>query len=159
MFEMCCSQYLWHISGEFSIHPTRSMAMTHFLTFNCYGNRVPGDERGWYDRARGSYHGGYQDPRVGLAQYARKIMPQEAYQLDEPRARIVLDAICEACKYRGWELIAVHVRTTHVHTVIANLRDPDRAVSDLKSYSSRALNQHGYESADRKRWARGGSTR
>jgi hypothetical protein len=133
--------------------------MSYLLTFNCYGTRVPGDERGWYDRARGSYRGGYQDPNPSLAQYARKVMPQERYQLDVPRARIVLDAICEACQYRGWHLIAVHVRTTHVHVVAANLRDPDRAISDLKSYSSRALSQYGYETADRKRWARGGSTR
>jgi REP element-mobilizing transposase RayT len=133
--------------------------MTYFLTFNCYGAWVPGDERGWVERARSNYRGGYKDPSPALARYARKIMPQEPYQLDVTRARIVLDAVSEACQYRGWELVAAHVRTTHVHIVVANLSDPDRAISDFKSYSSRALNWHGFETADRKRWARGGSTR
>ncbi len=133
--------------------------MTYFLTFNCYGAWVPGDERGWVDRARGIDRGGYQDPNAGLARYARKIMPQEPYQLDAPRAQIVLDAICEVCQYRVWDLVAAHGRSTHVHVVVARLNDPDRAISDFKSYSSRALNQHGFETANRKRWARGGSTR
>lgn len=133
--------------------------MTYLLTFNCYGARVPGDERGWYDRARVNHRGGYQDPNPGLAQYARKIMPQEPYRLDVPRACIVLDAICEVCQCRGWYLMAAHVRTTHVHVVANRLCNADRAISDLKSYGSRALNRHGYETADRKRWARGGSTR
>jgi hypothetical protein len=86
-------------------------------------------------------------------------MPQEPYQLDAPRARVVLDAICEVCQYRGWDLVAAHVRATHVHIVVARLADPDRAISDFKCYASRALNQHGFETPDRKRWARGGSTR
>jgi hypothetical protein len=145
---------------EFSAHRAQFISMTYFLTFNCYGSWLPGDERGWVDRARGSYdRGGYQDPNPGLARYARKIMPQEPYQLDEPRAQIVLDAICEVCQYRGWGLVAAHVRTTHVHVVVAHLGDPDRPISDFKSYSSRALNQHRFETANRKRWARGGSTR
>jgi REP element-mobilizing transposase RayT len=133
--------------------------MTYFLTFTCYGAWIPGDERGWVERARDSYRGGYKNPSADLAQYARKIMPQEPYQLDVPRARIVLDAICEACQYRDWGLVAAHVRATHVHVIVDRLGDPGRAISDFKSYSSRALNRHGFETADRKRWARGGSTR
>jgi len=134
--------------------------MTYFLTFNCYGSWVPGDERGWVERARGNYdRGGYKNPSPALAQFARKIMPQEPYQLDVARARIVLDAIREACQYRDWGLVAAHVRTTHAHVIADRLGDPDRAISDFKSYSSRALNLHGFETAERKRWARGGSTR
>jgi hypothetical protein len=123
--------------------------MTYILTFNCYGTRVPGDERGWYERSRGSHRGGYKEPDPGLDRYARKIMLQEAYQLDVARARIVLDAICEVCQCRSWNLVAAHVRTTHIHVVVGSLCDPDRAISDFKSYSSRALNRHGFGTADR----------
>ncbi|MBI3678991.1 MAG: hypothetical protein HY235_01065 [Acidobacteria bacterium] len=69
--------------------------MTYLLTFNCYGARVPGDERGWVERARGDHRGGYHDPNPGLCQYCRQIMKQEQYQLDLPRARTVLQAIRE----------------------------------------------------------------
>ena len=46
-----------------------------------------------------------------------------------------------------------------MHVVVGGLANPDRAICDFKSYSSRALNQYGFEAADRRRWARGGSTR
>lgn len=59
----------------------------------------------------------------------------------------------------GLGFIAAHVRSTHVHIIVAGLANPDRAINDFKSYSSRALNQYGFETADRRRWARGGSTR
>jgi hypothetical protein len=107
--------------------------MTYFLTFNCYGTWVPGDERGWVERARGNYRGGYKNPSADLAQHARKIMPQKPYQLDVPRAQVVLGAICEACQYRDWGLVAAHVRATHVHVIADRLGDPDRAISDSKA--------------------------
>jgi hypothetical protein len=144
---------------SFLLDTHNSFSMTYILTFNCYGTRVPGDDRGWYDRSCASHRGGYQDPHVGLDRYARKIMLQEAYQLDIMRARVVLDAIREVCQCRSWDLVAAHVRTTHLHSIVAGLCNPDRAISDFKSYASRALNRHGFETAARTRWARGGSTR
>jgi REP element-mobilizing transposase RayT len=132
--------------------------MTYLLTFSCYGTRVPGDERGWVDRPRGNCRGGYHDPNADLARYSETVMAQEPYQLDLLRARMVLDAIQETCQFRGWDLIAAHARSTHVHVVVAGPANPDRAVRDFKSYSSRALNRHGSERVDRRRWARGGST-
>jgi hypothetical protein len=49
--------------------------------------------------------------------------------------------------------LAVHVRTTHVHVVIAADASPERIMHDLKSYASRALNRI------QQNWARHGSTR
>jgi hypothetical protein len=40
----------------------------------------------------------------------------------------------------------------------ANTR-PENIIRDLKAYSSRHLNQAGYDEKDRKRWARHGSTK
>src|SRR5579863_3665478 len=133
--------------------------MVYLLTFNCYGTRLPGDERGWVERARGDQRGGFHDPNPGLNQYCRETMKQQPYELDLPRARIVLEAIREVCSYRGWNLIAAHVRTNHVHVIVYGLQNVDRAIVDLKSYSSRALTRNGYDVNDRQRWARGASTR
>jgi hypothetical protein len=69
---------------------------------------------------------------------------------------MVLEALREVCIVRDWQLIAAHVRSTHVHCVIGGVEQPNRAVADFKAYASRALNKaEGY----RKRWAREGSTR
>ena len=53
------------------------------------------------DRPRGNCRGGYHDPNVDLARYSEKVMAQEPYQLDLPRAWMALDAIREVSQYRG----------------------------------------------------------
>jgi hypothetical protein len=50
-----------------------------------------------------------------------------------------------------WTLLAAHIRTAHVHVVVAAEVPPERIMNALKSYSGRALNCH-------RRWARHGST-
>jgi REP element-mobilizing transposase RayT len=83
-------------------------------------------------------------------------MLQAPYSLDGRAARMVLEALREVCVMRDWQLVAAHVRSTHVHCVVGGVAQPNRAVADFKAYASRALNHaEGY----RKRWAREGSTR
>jgi REP element-mobilizing transposase RayT len=66
-------------------------------------------------------------------------MPEAPYQLDLRRAQIVLIAIRETCRYRDWDLIAAHIRTTHTHLIVDRLENPDRTISQLNSYASRML--------------------
>ena len=128
--------------------------MTYLLTFTCYGARLPGDQRGWTDRTRGDHCGGYREPSVGLERYAREAMLNDPYLLDQRRAHLVLATIQEVCTFRGWELLAAHVRTNHVHCVVSAPMHPSRAIADFKAYASRTLNAiEGIQ----KRWARGGS--
>src|SRR5208337_582469 len=83
---------------------------------------------------------------------------QPPYELDAPRRQIVLNAIREVCEYRGWDLLAAHVRTTHVHVVVTSTESPERVMNDFKGYASRGLNEAGFENAERKSWTRHGST-
>ena len=123
--------------------------MVYLITFNCYGAWLPGDERGWIERGAG-----YRVPNPGLKRYCRREMKQEPHLLDLAKANIVLGAIREVCRFRGWDLIAAQVRTTHAHVIVDGLQNADRAVVDFKSYASRALGTDG-----RKHWSRGASTR
>lgn len=86
-------------------------------------------------------------------------MDQIPYGLDQTRRDAVLEAIREVCAHRGWCLLAAHVRTTHVHTVVDAEIPPERVMSDLKAYASRRLNRMGLDEPNRKRWTRHGSTR
>ena len=86
-------------------------------------------------------------------------MDQCPYHLDRIRRDTVLKAIQDVCQYRGWGLLAAHVRSNHVHTVVEAEIPPERVMSDFKAYASRHLNQIGFDEPDRKRWARHGSTR
>jgi REP element-mobilizing transposase RayT len=71
----------------------------------------------------------------------------------------VLTAIQKVCVHRGWSLLAAHVRTNHVHTVVDAEVPPERIMNDFKAYASRSLNQMKIDEPGRKRWARHGSTR
>jgi len=86
-------------------------------------------------------------------------MLQDCYVLDHVARTVVLSAIRRHCAYRGWNLLAAHVRSNHVHTVIEADALPERIINELKSYASRELNRSGHDTPDRKRWARHGSTR
>jgi len=89
----------------------------------------------------------------------RERMSQPSYDLDAPRRRLVLQSIRDVCAYRGWTLHAVHVRARHVHVVVSGNQTPDRMMNDFKSYASRALNTANFDTPQRKRWTRHGSTR
>jgi hypothetical protein len=86
-------------------------------------------------------------------------MRQEPYVLDEVRRRIVLRTIQEVAAHRGWNLGAVHVRSTHVHVVITASCRPEKVMIDLKAWCSRRLREACKETADRDRWTQHGSTR
>src|SRR6266498_1875166 len=81
------------------------------------------------------------------------------YHLDQARRDAVLEAIQEVCGHRGWGLLAAHVRSNHVHTVVEAEVPPERVLSDFKAYASRRLNRMRLDQPNRKRWARHGSTR
>jgi REP element-mobilizing transposase RayT len=83
-------------------------------------------------------------------------MSDVPYLLDEIRRPIVLAAIREVCNHRGWVLMAAHVRSNHVHTVVETDGDPVTVMNTFKAYASRGLNQ---QEGSRKRWARHGSTK
>ena len=86
-------------------------------------------------------------------------MLQDPYVLDQAGRAVVLAAIQRHCAQRGWNLLAAHVRSNHVHTIVEAEARPERIMNEFKSYASRELNRLGSDGPDRKRWARHGSTR
>ena len=99
------------------------------------------------------------DPDADRAMAERRKMLQDPYVLDAVARPVVLAAIQRHCAYRGWNLLAAHVRSNHVHIIVEAETRPERIMNEFKSYASRELNQLTGESPDRRRWARHGSTR
>ena len=89
----------------------------------------------------------------------RQHMEQLPYQMDARRRDVVLAALEERCREQNWTLLAAHVRTSHVHLVVAGEVRPERIMNDVKAYASRCLNRRTWDEPGRKRWARHGSTR
>jgi REP element-mobilizing transposase RayT len=86
-------------------------------------------------------------------------MLQDPYVLNQASRVLVLAAIRKHCALRGWNLLAGHVRSNHVHAIVESETRPERIMNEFKSYASRELNRLGVDSPERKRWARHGSTR
>ena len=97
------------------------------------------------------------DPQRATAE--RQSMPQPPYRLDQDSRVAVLAALQRHCAYRGWNLLAAHVRTNHVHVIVEAEARPERIMTEFKAYASRELNRLGRDEPDRRRWARHGSTR
>ena len=57
------------------------------------------------------------DPR--LVRYERRVMTHEPMSLSQRERQAVLQEIRRTCDFEGWFLHAAHVRSTHVHVVIA----------------------------------------
>jgi len=131
---------------------------TYLITFACYGSHLPG-QPGIVDRDYSYYGGRFREPDSEKEVRVRSRMSQAPFQLDATSRTIVLEAIKEACSRRVWRLLAAHVRSNHVHVVIAANRSPEHVMSTLKSNASRALNNARIDTPYGLRWARYGSTR
>ena len=129
--------------------------MTWLLTFNCYGTHLPGDAQGSVERARAG-RGRFIEPSPSLESHSAHLQSAPTYSLSSGTAHLVLNEIRRTCDFRGWPLLAAHVRSTHAHVVVAGIINPDHALGEFKAYASRILNRH---EGMRSRWERGGSTR
>ena len=122
------------------------MALAYFITFTTYGTRLHGSEKGSVDQEHNAYGTPFVEADAEREQGERETMSQPPYVLSAAEREIVCKAI-------------VHVRSTHVHVVVrTEEREPGRTMSDLKARASRDLNRAGFDDAQRRRWARHGST-
>ena len=137
------------------------MPLAYFITFSTYGTWLHGTDKGAgsVDRDHNTYGQAFVAPDPKRLDRARALMTQPPYVLDAARREVVLNALVTLCREKGWSLLAAHVRSNHVHVVIAADREPGRLMSDMKARASRDLNRAGLDPADRTRWTRHGSTR
>ena len=139
---------------------SQSAPAAYFLTLRAYGTRLHGDERGSVDRRRNRVGELGVPASPGLRAARRAAMRGPAVEFTPDRRRALMDAVEETCRHRGWSLLALHVRLTHLHAVVRAADDtPERVMNDLKSYGTRRLRLTGAIADDRRVWSRHGSTR
>jgi len=137
-------------------------ALAYLITFRTYGTWLPGDARGSTDR-RATSHGSPQEPpNPSLEQASRRRLVCPPVFLCSPRRAAVEAAIRQHCAHRGWQLLAVHVRTEHVHVVVATGVTPDvapeRVMTELKAWATRRMVQGRLLDEGRRTWSGHGST-
>ena len=136
------------------------MALAYFITFSTYGTWLHGTSKGKgsVDREHNQHGMPFVEPDERREVQARDEMKQPAYTMQAAEREIVREEIVALCREKGWQLLALHVRSNHVHVVVAVERDPGRVMSDMKARASRELTRGGFDDAKRKRWTRHGST-
>lgn len=138
-----------------------SPPLAYFLTWTCYGTWLHGDERGSVDRDHNQLGTPLlpSDPhRQTLAIKRMTCAPVTLL----PEARSLVTATIEShCSIRRWGLLALNVRTNHVHVVVNCMEtaSPERAMGQFKAWSTRQLRHAGFASKEQKVWAEHGSTR
>jgi REP element-mobilizing transposase RayT len=133
--------------------------VVYLITFACYGGHLHGGESGSVDRMHHTPGTPLLDVALSLVAFEAELMDQAPYSMDKIRRDVVLGAIQDVCEYRGWSLLAAHVRSNHVHTVVEAEVPPERVMGDFKTYASRRLNGMSLDEPKRRRWGRHGSTR
>ena len=103
---------------------------TYLITFVCYGTWLPG-QPGAVDNVHNQFGSRLPEANPDAESKARERMVQPPYLLDAPRRQIVLEAIRQVCVPRDWILLAAHVRTNHVHTVIAAEESAEHVMNTL----------------------------
>jgi len=134
-------------------------SVTYLITFACYGCHLHGDGSGSVDPSHNVPGTPVLHPDSARTAWEERRMDQPAYGMDQVRRDAVLKAMQEVCGCRGWNLLAAHIRSHHVHTVVEAEAEPERIMNDCKAYATRRLNRLHLDHPNRKRWARHGSTR
>jgi len=79
--------------------------------------------------------------------------------LDTPMRHACEAAIRERCRFMGWGLIALNIRTNHVHVVVTANESPEKVMTSFKARCTTAMRRTGLVGPEARVWTRHGSTR
>ena len=134
--------------------------LAYLLTFRTYGTWHHGDARGAVDRRSHNIYGTAkmaESEQLMEKEKASQISP--TFEFDEEMRSVVDKAIRDVCLFREYILLAINVRTNHVHAVVSALVKPEKITEAFKSYSTRALRMRNLVERAINIWSRHGSTR
>jgi len=131
-----------------------------FFTFRSYGTWLHGDERGSVDR----HNNIYGTPRIPenqpWKQFNQARLNHPPVIMNAQQRSAVEKAIRETCLKRNWKLLAINVRTNHVHVVVAmGSSSTDRALVAFKANATRQMRESGCWNLEHSPWAEKGSKR
>jgi REP element-mobilizing transposase RayT len=137
----------------------RTAPLAYLITIRAYGTWLHGDERGSVDRRSHNKYGAPNiTPNERLSSAEKAQLRHPPLILSQAQRAAVEQAIREVAACRGYQLLAVNVRTNHVHCVVVAGCKPESLLVAFKAYSTRLLRRAGLISSDIKPWSRHGST-
>ena len=116
--------------------------LAYLITFRTYGTWLHGDDRGSVNRFRNTYRSRRLPPEAGWLKKNTDRLKRSPVKLNARQRAIVKAAIREVCKHKGWSLIAINVRTNHVHLVVTiGETTPGAALNAFKAYATKRMRQ------------------
>jgi REP element-mobilizing transposase RayT len=135
------------------IHPP----LAYLLTFRSYGTWLDGDSRGWVKRSHGDPL--LRNPHEGIRRASERLLANPPVVFDARQRLLIHRTVVQVGSARGWRLLAVNVRTNHVHVVLSGCGAPEQMMTAFKACSTRVLRNEHAVGASSRIWARHGSTR
>ena len=87
-------------------------------------------------------------------------MKREPVVLSARQRATVRRALKETCKFRGWKIYAINIRTNHVHVVVVGARQRGPTVLNaIMANATRLFREHNLWQSEKSPWADKGSTR
>ena len=134
--------------------------IAYFLTWTTYATWLHGDDRLSVDRHRNRPGSSFIPPDQRHRTWSRSNAQGEPVVLSQEERRVLHRAIETCAARRGWKMLALNVRTNHVHCIVqASARTPERVMNDFKVWGTRSLRDAGLRGPQERIWTRHGSTR
>ena len=133
--------------------------LAYFISFRTYGTWLHGDQRGSIDRFHNQYRSPYIPANERWRTYNELRLKAKPLILDARERTSVKEAIRETCQIRKWSLLALNVRTNHVHSVVSANRRSDLVLNAFKANATRQLREDGLWIHPFSPWADKGSQR
>ena len=135
-----------------------SPPLAYFITWTVAGTRLHGDERGSVNRESNLVGHPRMAPNRALEEQERADLRHEPLLLTQAMRSCVDGTVRAHCEFRRWTLLALNVRTNHVHVVVRAPETPETVMGQFKAWSSRRLREAGLIVPELKLWTRHGST-
>ena len=133
--------------------------LAYFISFRAYSTWLHGDKRGSIDRFNNVYRAPYIQASDNWKHYNEQRLRAEPLILKARHRKSVEGAIRETCNIRKWLLLAISVRTNHVHTVVSANRKAGLVLNAFKANATRQLRQNDLWLYEFSPWADKGSKR
>ena len=131
----------------------------YLLTFGTYGSRLHGDPRGAVDRNHNQVGEPFLRRDDFRHAFETRLMKSPKFEI-QPEARRSLEfAFTEVASFREWTVLALNIRMTHIHAVIAGETSASAMIGALKAFGTRRLRAEGIVGRSARVWAAGGSGR
>jgi len=119
----------------------------YMVTWTTYGTWLQGDKRGFVKKGK------VLSGSEGLQQANERRRMEEVVKLKKVESEVVRKAMLEEAVRIGEEILALSLRSNHVHVVVGNGGRPvEKVVSRLKSAAYYAMRERGFKG---RLWTRG----